>query len=187
MANYGRMKTYIALLRGINVIGRNPLPMTELVALLAEAGARNISTNIRSGNAVFQYAQRSTSKLSAQLRDEIRKRHGFSPLVIILGTGTMERAIAQNPFPEAESDPRSLHLGFFASTPESPDLKKLDALKKASERFYLSAQVFYLYTPEGVEKSKLPANAGKSLGVPVTFRNWSTVCKIRDMAEKIRE
>ena len=175
------MKTYIALIRGINVIGRNSLPMKELVVLLEGVGARKIKTYIQSGNAVFQSAK-NAPQLSAQLADQIKKRCGFSPHVLILEVDAIEKAITQNPFPDAEKAPSSLHLGFLVSTPKSPDLKKLDTLRKASERFHLTNHVFYLHTPEGVGKSKLPANAEKLLGVAMTYRNWRTVCKIRAMA-----
>ena len=144
------MDTYIALFRGINVGGKNLLPMNELVVLLEDIGARNIKTYIQSGNAI----------------DEI------------------EQAMEENPFPEAETDPSSLHLGFLAFTPKSPDLKKLDGLKKESERFHLTERVFYLHAPEGVGKSKLAASTEKLLGVPMTDRNWRTVCKIREMAKE---
>jgi uncharacterized protein (DUF1697 family) len=178
------MKTYIALIRGINVIGKNSLPMKELVVLLEGVGARKIKTYIQSGNAVFQSANKNAPQLSAQLTDQIKKRYGFSPHVLILGLDAIEKAITQNPFPEAEKAPSSLHLGFLVSTPKRPDLKKLDTLRKASERFHLTNHVFYLHTPEGVGKSKLPANAEKLLGVPMTYRNWRTVCKIKAMASE---
>ena len=178
------MNTYIILLRGINVIGKHALPMNELVALLEDLGARNIKTYIRSGNAVFQSSKKNALTITGRLTDEIKKRYGFAPHVLILGIDAIERAIAQNPFPEAETDPSSLHLGFMASTPKNPDLKKLDNLRKASERFRLSAHVFYLHTPEGVGNSKLPASAEKLLGVPMTYRNWRTVCKISEIASE---
>ena len=178
------MNTYIALLRGINVGGKNPLPMTGLVALLENIGAQKIKTYIQSGNAVFHSAEKSRSQLSQRLTAEIKKRYGFEPYTLILGLDAIEKAIAENPFPEAEADPRALHLGFLAFTPKSPDLKKLNALKKESERFHLSDSVFYLYAPEGVGRSKLAASNEKLLGVPMTDRNWRTVCKIREMARE---
>jgi len=92
--------------------------------------------------------------------------------------------MAENPFPEAETDPGSLHLGFLAFTPKSPDLKKLDCLKKERERFHLIERVFYLHAPEGVGRSKLAATAEKLLGVPMTDRNWRTMCKIRGLARE---
>jgi uncharacterized protein (DUF1697 family) len=176
------MHTYIALFRGINVGGNNPLPMKDLVAILEGIGARKVKTYIQSGNAVFQSAEKSVSQLSGQLASEIMKRHGFEPCIIILGLEAIRKAVAENPFPEAESDPGSLHLGFLASRPKSPDLEKLTSLKKESERFHLGDGVFYLHAPEGVGRSKLAASSEKLLGVPMTDRNWRTVCKVIEMA-----
>ncbi len=178
------MNTYIALFRGINVGGKNSLPMKELVALLEDIGTRKVRTYIQSGNAVFQSAEKNPSQVSKQLAAAIKKRHGFEPYVIILELDAIRRAMAENPFPEAEADPSGLHLGFLDSTPKSPDLGKLATLKKESERFHLSGNVFYLYAPEGVGRSKLAASAEKLLGVPMTDRNWRTVCKIREIAEE---
>jgi uncharacterized protein (DUF1697 family) len=177
------VNTFIALFRGINVGGKNLLPMTELVGLLEDLGARKIKTYIQSGNAVFQTAEEDIAQLSRRLAMEIKQRHGFEPCVIILGLAELEKAMAENPFPEAEADPSSLHLGFLASAPTSPDLKKLAALKKESERFHLTERVFYLHAPEGIGRSKLAARAEKLLGVPMTDRNWRTVGKIREMAK----
>lgn len=177
-----RMNTYIVLFRGINVGGNNSLPMKELVVLLEDLGAKNVRTYIQSGNAVFQSAEKNSSLLSKQLAAEIKKRHGFEPHVLLLGLEAINTAIAKNPFPEAETDPTSLHLGFLASTPKNPDLEKLNSLKKASERFHLSDNVFYLHAPEGVGRSKLAASTEKLLGVPMTDRNWRTVCKIKELS-----
>ncbi len=176
------MSTYIALFRGINVGRKNSLPMKELVALLEDIGARNIKTYIQSGNAVFRSAEKNLWQLSQRLTAEIKKRHGFEPHILILGLDAIEKAMAENPFPDAEADPSTLHLGFLAFTPKNPDLKKLDTLKKDSERFHLSDSVFYLHAPEGVGRSRLALNSEKLLGVPMTDRNWRTVCKIRKMA-----
>jgi len=178
------MNTYIAFFRGINVGGKNRLPMKDLVALLEGIGAQEIRTYIQSGNAVFLSSEKNPSQLSKQLAAEVKKRHGFEPCVLILELAAINRAIAKNPFPEAETDPGSLHLGFLASTPKNPDLEKLDSLRTESERFHLIDNVFYLHAPEGVGKSRLAASAEKLLGVPMTDRNWRTVCKVRDLAEE---
>lgn len=178
------MNTYIALFRGINVGGKNSLPMKELIVLLEDLGAQKVKTYIQSGNAIFQSAEKNYSQLSRRLAAEIKRRYGFEPHILILRLDAIERAMEENPFPEAETDPSSLHLAFLASTPQNPDLKKLDSLRKESERFHLSDQVFYLHAPEGVGRSKLAASSEKLLGVPATDRNWRTVCKIREMASE---
>ncbi len=177
------MSTYIALFRGINVGGNNSLPMKELVSLLEDIGARNVKTYIQSGNAVFQSDENDLSQLSQKITSEIMKQYNFETYVLILELNTLIRAIEENPFPEAETDPSCLHLGFLASKPINADMEKLQNIRKESERFHLSDNVFYLHAPEGVGRSKLAADAEKLLGVPKTDRNWRTVCKIRDLAE----
>src|SRR6185369_15770210 len=155
------MNTYIALFRGINVGGKNTLPMKGLVAILEGLGARRIKTYIQSGNALFQSAEMNISQLSQKIAAEIKKRRGFDSYVLVLGLDELEKAIEENPFPEADTDPSTLHLGFLAFAPENPDLKKLESLKKGSERFHLSERVFYLRAREGVGRSKLSASAEK--------------------------
>jgi uncharacterized protein (DUF1697 family) len=176
------MKTYVALFRGINVGGKNTLPMKELIAILEDLGFRNVRTYIQSGNAVFEGGEEDTTGLSDRIGAAIRKRRGFESPVLLLDAEEIERAVTTNPFPEGENEPKALHVGFLASAPENPDLKALESLRKESERFLLIGNLFYLYAPEGVGRSKLAAHAEKLLGVPMTDRNWRTVCNIRGMA-----
>ena len=180
------MKICIALLRAINLGGKNVLPMKDLVAMLEELGARQIKIYIQSGNAVFGWTRKDTSRLAHNLRAEIKKRRGFDAPVLLLELEDLESVIRQNPFPEAGDDSRALHAGFLAAVPESPDLRALERLKSDSERFRLVDRVFYLYAPEGVGRSKLAARAEKLLGVPMTDRNWRTVCTLSKMAQELK-
>jgi uncharacterized protein (DUF1697 family) len=175
------MKTYIALFRGINVGGTNVLPMKDLVTLLENTGSLNVRTYIQSGNAVFQNEEEKASLLSSKIRAAIKESHGFEPQVLLLTPEEMVRAIESNPFPEAESEPKTLHVHFLASMPKDPDLGTLESIKSDRERFALKDKVFYLHAPDGIGKSKLAANAEKLLGVAVTSRNWRTVCKVMTM------
>ena len=178
------METYIALYRGINVGKSNRLTMSDLVATLQGIGCQNVRTYIQSGNAVFESRENDTAKLSRLIRSETNKHHGFETQVLVLRPGDARKAMAKNPFPEAENDPQSLHLGFLASAPENPDLKALEKLRSGKERFRLEDKIFYLHAPEGVGRSRLAANAERLLGVSMTDRNWRTVSKLMEMAEK---
>ncbi|NTV15749.1 MAG: DUF1697 domain-containing protein [Desulfobulbaceae bacterium] len=180
------MNVWGALLRGINVGGKNSLPMPALIFLLEELGARDIKTYIQSGNAVFRRAEQNIPQLGERLSAAIKIRHGFAPQVLILGLAAIEKAMAENPFPETVADPGNLHLGYLACPPEHPDLAKLERLRRESERFQLAERVFYLYAPEGVARSKLAANSERALGVVMTDRNWQTVSKIMDLARAAR-
>jgi uncharacterized protein (DUF1697 family) len=176
------MKTFIALFRGINIGGRNLLPMKELTAILQDMGATAVATCIQSGNAVFRSASRNPATLAQRLTAEIGKRHGFEPHALIIEPITLARVIAENPFPDALGDPVTLHVGFLANTPGNPDLAKLASLKQDSERYHLGNGVFYMHLPEGAGRSKLAAGAERALGVPMTSRNWKTVCKLMELA-----
>ena len=177
------MKPYIALFRGINVGGNNVLPMKDLVAQLENLGSQNVKTYIQSGNVVFQNEEEDASLLSKKIRTAIKKSHGFEPHVLLLKPEEMERAVASNPFSEAESEPKTLHLFFLSSMPKKPDLDALESIKSDRERFALKDGVFYLHTPDGIGRSKLAANAEKVLGVAITGRNWRTVRKVMAMAK----
>lgn len=172
----GEMNTYIALFRGINVGGRNILPMKSLSELFWSMDCENVKTYIQSGNVVFQTHQNSKLELSKQLASKVLEAHGFEPKVLLLGVSELSIAIAKNPFPT--EDGKLLHFFFLDAVPLSPDLEKLDAIKLDSEAYHLQDQMFYLHAPDGVSRSKLFANVEKCLSVPATARNWNTVNKL---------
>lgn len=179
------MRILIALFRGINVGGKHLLPMKELVEILEELGCRNVRTYIQSGNAVFQTKEKNAARLSAKISAAIEKRRGFEPWVLLLSTEEFEQAISANPFPEGESEHKTLHVGFLACAPTEPDLKAIAAIQSANERFHLDECLLYLHAPEGIGQSKLAERAERLLGVAMTMRNWRTVCKIRDMVTEV--
>lgn len=177
------MITYIALLRGINVGGRNRLPMKELRALLEEIGLQGVHTYIQSGNVVFESAERDTARVAGQIRGAIAGAYDFEPAVLVLPAEEFAAAIDGNPFPGAQSEPKTLHLYFLSAEPPDPDLAALQGLKKEDEEYELQGAVFYLHAPSGIGRSKLAARVEKALGVPATARNWRSVNKIMDLVQ----
>lgn len=178
------MKTYIALLRGINVGGHNLLPMKELVTLLENLGSSCVKTYIQSGNAVFRNKTVDSVSLSKRISVAIKENHGFEPRVLLLNLDELENAIVLNPFPEAEVEPKTLHIFFLDSVPNNPDLDLLESIKRNNERFKLIDKLFYLHSPDGIRRSKLAARIEKLLGVSMTARNWRSVCKFLEMAKQ---
>jgi len=175
-------QTYIALLRGINVGGRNRLPMDDLVEAMQDLGAENVRTYIQSGNAAFEYAGNLPGGFSARLAEVIELRKGFAPQVLVLTLDRLEHSAVRNPFPEAEDKPKSLHVFFLAFKPPDPDMQALEEARAESESFRLEGAVFYLHAPDGIGRSRLAAGVERALGVSATARNWRSVQKILEMA-----
>ena len=173
------MSTYVALFRGINVGGNNLLPMKALVSILEDVGCEEVRTYIQSGNAVFRTKGKSTKHLAEQIGAAVRKGHGFTPQVLLLSASELAAAIEGNPYPT--EDGKALHFFFLQSTPANPDTASLDALRAGSEAFTLAGRVLYLFTPDGLGRSKLAAKVEGVLGVPATARNWNTVNKLAEM------
>jgi len=128
------MKTYIALFRGINVGGNSILPMKELVAVLESLGVQDIKTYIQSGNVIFQSKAADTAQLTRKIGAAIRKSHGFEPQVLLLDSVKLNKVIRENPYPEAEAAPNTLHVNFLAAIPPRPDLKTLEKIRAESEK-----------------------------------------------------
>ncbi len=179
------MNTIIALLRGINVGGHNKLPMKELKALLEEMGLTNVQTYIQSGNVVFQSEEADRARLTQRITVAIADSFGFAPQVFLLDLTSLQVAMAANPFPEGEAEPKSLHLFFLDGIPKDSNLDALEEVRAENERFALIDQVFYLHAPDGIGRSKLAERVGRGWDVSLTARNWRTVTKIYEMAEQI--
>lgn len=181
------MNTFIALVRGINVGGHNRLLMKDLRAVLEGLGFINVKTYLQSGNVVFQGGSSDCDQLSRDISHALSEGCQLTLEIFVLSLEELRSAIASNPFPEGEGEPKSLHFSFLRSSPRNPDLAKLESLRSPSEKFELRGNVFYLHAPDGIGRSKLAANVEKSLGVGLTARNWRTVNAILSMASEIED
>ena len=173
------MARRIALFRGINVGGRNAVPMKTLTAILQRLGCTDVRTYIQSGNVVFDEpagAEVSPASIAAALRAET----GVDTRVRLLTVAELREAADGNPF--AGEEARTVQLFFLESAPAEPDLDAIRDLCKDSERWRLAGAVFYLHAPEGIARSKLAAAVERKLGVRATARNWRTVSKVLEIA-----
>jgi len=171
------MKTFIVLLRGINVGGNNILPMKELVSLLEENNYQKVTTYIQSGNVVLQ-----SEKKPINIGSLIESKFGFKPDILILNKKEFLKASKNNPFEDTIGN--QLHFLFCKELP-SPDLNKIEALISATEEYCIIGKVVYMHAPEGIGRSKLSVKFEKCLGVSATGRNLNTVNKLVGMVELI--
>jgi len=164
---------YVVLLRGVNVGGKNLLPMKSLKECLEKAGYLNVQTYIQSGNVVLD-ADRDPAD---ELGPLIEKVFGFEPDVMVISKARFNAALANNPF---DAPGNTVHFYFCRTAPQL-DQARLEALRAESERTALDGDVFYLHAPDGIGRSKLVSRMESCLGVSATGRNLNTVSKIQRM------
>ena len=167
------MNTYVVLIRGINVGGRNLVPMRELVKVLEKRDYQNIRTYIQSGNLVLQ-----NRKKPEDISSIIQDRFGFKPEVLVLEKAEFTSAVEHNPYRSPEG--KTIHFYFCREDPEI-NLERLEKLKSQTEEFHIDGRVFYLWAPEGIGRSKLANDIESCLGVSATGRNLNTINKLMEM------
>jgi len=174
------MEAYIALLRGINVGGKNRLPMKELVALLETNGLKNVKTYIQSGNIIFSSSHAADTDISEIISTWINTQFGFKVEVIVLKRSTFNLIIENNPYRIGEG--KTIHF-YFCKTAANINTEKIEKYHSETEEYQLIGNVFYLYAPNGIGRSKLVANIEACLGVQATGRNLNTINKLKQLAD----
>lgn len=177
------MAKHIALLRGINVSGRNTVPMADLRRLCEGLGWRDVQTYIQSGNVVFA-ADGGAATLEAALEAALAQRFDLSVPVMVRSAAAWGEMLKANPFEkEAEAEPNRVMVGIPKGAPAQEAAETLEAKGAAGERVAVAGSVLWFHYPEGAGRSKItPAMIDKAAGSPVTARNWRTALTLRDMA-----
>jgi uncharacterized protein (DUF1697 family) len=177
------MKTFIALLRGINVGGHRKIEMAALRALGAELGFTAIQSYIQSGNLVFA-STGTTAAAEASLDRAIADRFGFPVEVLVRAAEAWPALVQGNPFLKACAQEPNLVMMALAKRPPSKDAAT--ALRERAtqgERIETAGEALWIHYAGGVARSKLsPALIDRLVGSPVTARNWRTVLKLAELA-----
>ena len=178
-----KRETFIALLRGINVSGRNKIPMRELCSLCGELGWQDVQSYIQSGNLVFK-ANAKPAKLETELEQAIERHLGLSIPIIVRAAAVWPDYVRDNPYPDAsQSEPNHVMLALSKSPPKADAAAKLHERAASGERIVQVGAALWVHYGGGVAKSKLsPALFDRLVGSPVTARNWRTVLKLQEMA-----
>ncbi len=175
----------IAFIRGINVGGKNLLPMADLRAMCEGLGRRDAQTYIQSGNLVFRAGTRELANAAAALEGAIEKKCGFRPRVVVRTLDELRAVVAQSPFASRRGLLTDRLLVMFLTAPHAASAQRtLDAIGDVPEEVRLAGREAYLYFPNGIARPKLPmATVERAVGVPGTCRNWNTIGKLVEMGE----
>jgi uncharacterized protein (DUF1697 family) len=175
------MKTYISILRGINVGGRKKIKMADLKELYESLNLEDVKTYIQSGNVVFQHIELSPLELANQIEKRIKEVYDFEVAVIIRTKEELLKIIENNPF--KNEDINKLYVTFLSESPIKKPIKEIDKIKEESEMFSICDKEIYLFIPNGYGRTKLSNDFfEKKLNLSATTRNWKTVNKLFEIA-----
>jgi len=179
----------VALLRGINVLGRNQVAMPELRSLVSSLGHTDVATYIQSGNVVFSSHESDTRLLGVGLQQAISDRLNLKPNVVVLSRHDLAKVIADNPFP-AEKDGKCLHAVFSSTEITSERVSAIAAAQSRAQargsrdEACVVGRILYLHTPDGFGRSDLVAQLLRSGRDQGTARNWTTVTKLLTLLDE---
>jgi len=176
---------YVALLRGINVAGKNRLAMKDLCGWFEREGCVAVRHYIQSGNVVFETSATTAKTIGAKIENAIKKHAKLDVPIVVRTRAELASVVAKNPFLERTSDGKILHVGFLAQTPKKDAIAGLDPNRSPPDELAVLGREVYLHCPNGIGKSKLTTQWFDSkLATTSTFRNWNTVLKLKAMTEE---
>lgn len=182
MKNLKAMRTYIALLRAINLGKYNKVKMADLRSLLESLGLENVQTYIQSGNVIFD-SNLNKDELQKMLEEKMETKFGFHIPVILRTVSEFEEIVKKCPYESAMLlEGESIHISFLSEAPLKENLDKLNRFSNEIDEYQIKDTEVYIYFHQNLHKSKLPAQLQK-LEVSATLRNWKTVMKLVSMVE----
>lgn len=172
------MKKFIVLLRGINVSGKNKLPMTDLRQVLNDLNFQNVQTYIQSGNIILE-SNESKNVICKKIKEAILENFGYDVPVIARTISEWKKAIEKYTFPLENEK-----IVAFIFLDKISEIKEIEIKNIGADEFKIDGDVVYLYCPYGFGKSKLTNNIfEKKLKVSATTRNLRTTLKLLELTE----
>ena len=175
------MKTYIVLLKGINVGGHKKVPMAALRELLSKSGFESVQTYIQSGNVILKSSEKNTLKIEETIKNAILDHFGFEVSVLVMTRLDLKRIFDDCPFSEDKKK-----ASYFLMLHDAPD----EALiKVASEKIYegeeyvIISDCIYFFCAKGYGQAKFNVNFfERKLETFATARNYNTMVKLLSLS-----
>jgi uncharacterized protein (DUF1697 family) len=181
------MPVLVSLLRGVNVGGHRKVTMEDLRSIYESLGLTNVQTYINSGNVLFRTSVRDGKRLRKRIEDAIEIAHGFRSDVFLRTPDELRSVIARNPFAaRPELDARKLTIHFLPEELSAEVRQRVLEIPAEPEELHHQGRELYIYFPNGMGRPKLSmALVEKTMKAAGTSRNWNTVRKLLELAEKL--
>lgn len=171
------MKKFIVLLRGINVSGKNKIPMADLRELLSDLKFQNVQTYIQSGNVILE-SDLEKKVICEKIKNGIQEKFGFDVSVLTRTTGQLEKVIKDYPF--SIENEKIVAFTFLNQVSKETEIEVKNI---GEDKYKIADEVVYLFCPSGFGKTKLTNNViEKKLNVIATTRNLRTTLKLLELS-----
>jgi uncharacterized protein (DUF1697 family) len=158
--------------------------MAKLRSELEQAGFEDVATYVQSGNVVLSSGD-SAANVARAVEGLVEKEFGLKIPVVVRTRAQLAQIVKRNPLAKVAKNPKRYQVSFLEKKAPASLLRELEEVAAPTERVVAHGREIYAWHPEGVARSKLwAALAGKGLGVTATARNWTTVTKLLELADR---
>ncbi len=178
---------YVALLRGINVGGKNKIDMKLLKQSFEKAGMNDVMTYINTGNIIFSHNGQNKTELSCILEEVIHHDFGYQIKVVILSIDDV--SVIMNAIPETwrnDKDMKSDIMFLWDEIDDESVLEKLVIKPDIETVKYVPGAILWSVDKKNVTKSGMTKIIGTKLYKQVTVRNVNTARKIYELMQAQR-
>ncbi len=184
VATWSLMPVYAAMLRAVNVAGKNKVAMAELRGVFEGLGHTGVTTYVQSGNVVFGARSRDEQRLRRAIEAAIAEHFGIDIVVMLRAADELRAVVRENPFQGDDDDATHLVVMFCDAAPDAATVRGTDGAMHSPDRFAVVGREIYLHCPNGLGRSKLTNDFfERKLGVRTTGRNWRTINKLVELTE----
>lgn len=177
---------YLALLRGINVGGKNIIKMAALKACFENMGFENVITYIQSGNVIFSATKKKAEKLINKIEKELSTKFSYKSRIVLITAETLSEIIAQAP---AEFGPKLDKYRYDVMFVKEPltakqAIKNIPAKTGVDEIHAGKYAIYFSRLISKATQSHLPKIIKLPIYQNITVRNWNTTTKLLSLMGK---
>lgn len=181
------MAVIISMLRGVNLGPHRRIKNDELRALYSSLRLQEPQTYIQSGNVIFKTDESDLLALTKRIEIGIERKFGFRSDVILRTSSDLRSVVSRSPFAKRRDvHPSRLLVTFLAGDPGEDARNQIRTMKADPEEVWLDGRELYIYFPNGMARPTLSfAQIERTLKIPGTGRNWNSVTKLLELAERM--
>jgi len=177
---------YVALLRGINVGGKNKVEIKKLKTTFELLGFSNVVTYINSGNIIFEELSKESSVIVSEIESAIRQDFQLEIKVLVRNSENIEAICREIPTTWVKNEMMRTDVMFLWEKFDRPQIIDLLPISSVDNVKYLSGAVLWNVEGKNYSKSGMIKLMGTELYKNMTIRNVNTVRKLHQIMTTIK-